>query len=156
MKTFSKIWDAGLRSRVDSIGGRGEVNQGSDAAGEKPHYRALDIAHTANILSQFNDCFNKVHWEAAKKVLRYLKGTSDQGIFYKRDDLSLVGYADADKGDSLEDRRSFMVYVFIMNDEAIAWNLKKQPTVALRTTKAEYMALSEAAKEAVFFCRSLE
>lgn len=134
----------------------------TDADGERPPYRALvgcllylsvatrpDVAHAASVLSQFNDCFNKSHWGAAKRVLRYLKGTCDRGIFYSKEKVPLVGYADSDWGGSLEDRRSFTGYTFTMNGGAIAWDSKKQPTVALSTTEAEYMALSEAAKEAI-------
>lgn len=73
---------------------KGEAWSASD--GEKPPYRELigcllylsvatypDIAHAASSLSQFNDCFNKTYWNAAKRVLRYLKGTDNQGILYK-------------------------------------------------------------------------
>ena len=58
--------------------------------------KALYIAHAASSLSQFNDCFNKTHWNAAKRTLRYLKGTDDYGILYRRGKSLLVGYVDAD------------------------------------------------------------
>ncbi|KMQ86248.1 retrovirus-related pol polyprotein from transposon tnt 1-94 [Lasius niger] len=130
--------------------------------GEKPPYRELvgcllylslatrpDIAHAASALNQFNDCFNETHWGAAKRILRYLKGTSDQGILYSHRNDSLAGYVDANWGRSTDDRRSFTGYAFIMNGGTVAWDSRKQRTVALSTTEAEYMALSEAAKEAV-------
>lgn len=140
----------------------------SDADGKKPPYRELvgcllylslatrpDIAHAASVLSQFNDCFNGNHWGAAKRVLRYLKGTSELGICYRSKDESLAGYVDADWGGSTDDRRSFTGYTFIMCGGAVAWDSRKQRTVALSTTEAEYMALSEAAKEAVHIQRFL-
>lgn len=145
---------------------KGEAWSGSD--GEKPPYRELigcllylsvatrpDIAHATSLLSQFNDCFNKVHWSAAKRVLRYLKGTSNQGILYRYGEESMAGYVDADWGGSSDDRRSFTGYAFILNGGAVAWDSRKQRTVALSTMEAEYMALSEAAKEAVHLQRLL-
>lgn len=138
------------------------------ADGAKPPYRELvgallylsvatrpDIAHAASSLSQFNENFGKVHWIAAKRVLRYLKGTADIGITFRRGQTSIEGYVDADWAGSTHDRRSFTGYAFIMNEGCISWDSRKQRTVALSSTEAEYMALSEAAKEAVYLRRLL-
>lgn len=140
----------------------------SEDDGEKPPYRELigcllylsvatrpDIAHAASSLSQFNDCFGKNHWIAAKRVLRYLQATKDYGITYHSNGDSLIGYVDADWGGSIDDRRSFTGYAFMMSGGIITWDSKKQRTVALSTTEAEYMALSEAAKEATHLRRFL-
>lgn len=140
----------------------------SSTNGSKPPYRELvgcllylsqatrpDIAHAASVLGQFDDCFNESHWSAAKRVLRYLKGTNHYGVFYRYGSGSLTGYTDADWGGSIDDRRSFTGYVFVMNGGAVAWDSKKQRTVALSSTEAEYMALSEAAKEAMHLRRFL-
>lgn len=98
-----------------------------DSDGEKPPYRELvgclvylavstrpDISHAASLLGQFNDCFNKNHWNAAKRVLRYLKGTKQLGIFYAREKCDIVGYVDADCSSSACDRRSFSGFVFLL------------------------------------------
>ena len=137
---------------------KGEAWQESD--GERPPYRELigcllylsvatrpDISHVVSSLSQYNDHFGVSHWSAAKRVLRYLKGTSDLGISYQLGDGTVTGYVDADYGGSMDDRRSFTGYVFIMNGGAVTWDSRKQRTVAVSTTEAEYMALSDAAKE---------
>lgn len=110
-----------------------------------------DIAHSVSVLSQFNDCFDNTHWSAAKKVLRYLKGTSDIGLIFKRSLLGqLEGYVDANWGSCLIDRRSYTGYVFLLSNSAISWESHKQRTVALSTTEAEYMGITEAVKESIY------
>ena len=65
-----------------------------------------DIAHAVSALSQFNTCFGQVHWTAAKRVLRYLKGSADLGLTYEQRRKSLIGYVDADWAGCVIDRRS--------------------------------------------------
>ncbi|XP_059057424.1 uncharacterized protein LOC131851019 [Achroia grisella] len=111
----------------------------------------LDISHTVSYLSQFNAHYGEVHWKAAKRVLRYLKGTKDLQLRYKRNGQTFpTGYVDADYGNNLVDRRSFTGFVYMMSGAPISWEARKQRTVALSTTEAEYMALAEACKEAIY------
>ena len=110
-----------------------------------------DIAYTVNYLSQFNSNYNSDHWKAAKRVLRYLKGTSDYGIEYEKTGLPLFGVVDADWASDAVDRRSYSGYAFILAGSVVSWEARKQRTVALSSTEAEYMALSEATKEAMYF-----
>ncbi|KMQ91353.1 opie2a pol protein [Lasius niger] len=114
-----------------------------------------NVAHAASLLSQFNDCFAKAHWVVAKRVLRYLKGTANFGNTYKYGEDDFQGFVDADWAGSIHDRRSFTGYAFVINGGCISWYSKKQRTVALSSTEAEYMALDEAAKEAVYLRRLL-
>lgn len=110
-----------------------------------------DIAHAASYLSQFNNCNSDTHWKAAKRVLRYLKKTMHYKIlFQKSPNFTITGYADADWGSDLIDRRSYTGYVFKIGEAAVSWESRKQRTVALSTAEAEYMALCDAAKEAMF------
>lgn len=64
--------------------------------------------------------------------------------------LALVGFCDADWAGDATDRRSTSGYVFMLGDGAISWNSKKQPTIALSTTEAEYMAISQSTREALW------
>ncbi|RWS08469.1 RxLR effector candidate protein-like protein, partial [Leptotrombidium deliense] len=93
---------------------------------------------------------------AAKRVLRYLKGTTNYGIKYSAEanGYCLYGFCDADYAGDLDSRRSTSGYVFIMSGGAISWMSRVQRIVALSTTEAEYIALAEAAKEA-FWLRQL-
>ncbi|KAL7290151.1 hypothetical protein TKK_0015865 [Trichogramma kaykai] len=115
-----------------------------------------DITHAVSWLSQFNSCFDKTHWAAAKRVLRYLKGTSNVKLVYSKDKDGLKGFADADWGSDISDRRSYTGYVFTLSNGAVSWYSKKQKSVALSSTESEYMSLSDASKEAIYLSRLLK
>lgn len=101
-------------------------------------------------LSQFNNDHGRRHWEAAKRILRYLKGTSDMKLIYSRNDQEVTGYTDADCGNCTIDRKSYSGYAFIISGGAVSFCSRKQKTVALSSTQAKYMSLSEAAKEGIY------
>ena len=93
------------------------------------------------------------HWKAVKRVLHYVKGTLDLGITYsgaKDSSLTPQGYSDADWASDCIDRKSISGYVFTLGGGAITWSSKKQQTVALSSTEAEYMALTCAAQHAIW------
>jgi len=113
-----------------------------------------DIANTVAKLAQFSTCHEEKHWSAAKRVLRYLRGTTNLGLLYRKNNDTLIGFADADWGGCVIDRRSFSGYVFMLSGAAISWKSQKQRTVSLSSTEAEYVSLSEATKEALYL-RSL-
>ncbi|XP_071581029.1 uncharacterized protein [Temnothorax nylanderi] len=103
-----------------------------------------DISFAASCLGQFNNSYGKAHcWVAAKRVLRYLKGTLDLGLVYSPDVKPLKGYVDSDWGNCPDDRRSYSGYVFALSGSPISWDARKQRTVALSSTEAEYMALTD-------------
>jgi hypothetical protein len=115
-----------------------------------------DIAFAVNRLASYTADPSLQHVTALKRVLRYLAGTKSYGIKYtaETDRINLFhGYADAAYG-NLDERRSTSGHVFIAGKGAITWRSKKQPIVALSSTEAEYVALSEAAREACWL-RSL-
>lgn len=82
--------------------------------------------------------------------MRYLRGTIKYGITYGAVKGDLTGYSDADWAANLDERKSTTGYVFTMNGGAISWNSRKQPTVALSSTEAEYMAVVTAIQEAIW------
>ena len=78
---------------------------------------------------------------AAKRVLRYIKGTLNYGLIYKRNDgLSLYGYTDADWAGDVDDRRSTSGGVFMLGTKCVSWHSRKQNSVTLSTAEAEYVA----------------
>jgi hypothetical protein len=109
-----------------------------------------DIAQAVGALSRFMSQPTMQHWLAAKGVLRYLRGTIYTGIIYGRVAAPLVGYCDADFAGDLDTRRSTTGYVFMLNGGAISWSSRRQPTVAVSTAEAEYMAAAHAIKEALW------
>ena len=85
-----------------------------------------------------------------KRILRYLKGTVNYGIRYKRSGVhQCIGFCDADWAGDVNDRKSTSGYLFQINGNAVSWRSKKQSCVALSTAEAEYMTLASAAQEAV-------
>jgi hypothetical protein len=95
-------------------------------------------------------------------VLRYLKGTMDYKLHYgsvvtnvKKTPLQFHGFCDSDWGADIDDRRSVTGYVFILGGGAVSWQSKKQPTVALSSVEAEYMAATQATREAMWWRKLL-
>ena len=98
-----------------------------------------------------------MHLQAAKRVLRYLKGTIDYGIFYKKNrNKQLIALTDSDYAGDIEDKRSTFGYVFMLSGGAVSWSSKKQPIVTLSTTEAEFVAAAACACQAVWMGRILE
>lgn len=112
-----------------------------------------DLAFAVQKLAQFSHAPSNEHWTAVKRVFRYLKGTLDLGIVYSGTDaapITVRGYSDADWATDRMDRKSISGYVFLLGGGAIAWSSKKQQTVALSSTEAEYMALTRASQHAIW------
>lgn len=111
-----------------------------------------DVSFAVNAISSFNSNPGEAHWTAAKRILRYLKGTKDMKLVYDSDNVEQFhGYSDADWGNDSETRRSVTGYVFLHAGGAVAWSCRRQPTVALSTTEAEYMAIAAAGQEALWW-----
>jgi hypothetical protein len=108
-----------------------------------------DIAETVGVLSKFNSCPSQTHLTAAKRVLRYLKGTEDLGIVYRKQGKPLYGYTDADYA-SDDDRHSKSGTVFMHAGAPVSWYSKRQSIIALSTTEAEYIALFDGVVECVW------
>jgi hypothetical protein len=110
-----------------------------------------DVSYALSVTSRYQADPGESHWAAVKTILKYLRRTKDMFLVYGGDDeLSVKGYTDASYLTDLDDSRSQSGYVFIMNGGAVSWKSSKQDTVSASTTEAEYIAASEAAKEAVW------
>lgn len=114
-----------------------------------------DISYIVGKLSQFLERPTEAHWKAAKRVLKYLRGTTDYGLVFcslnneEREENLLVGYGDSDFAADEEQRKSTSGVVLVLNGAPIIWSIRKQTTVATSTTDAEYIAACEAAKQIV-------
>ena len=109
-----------------------------------------DISFAVGNVARFNAQPNSTHWSAVKRILRYIKGTTNLGLLYVKGDGVLVGYSDADWAGDHNDRKSTSGYVFQLSGAAVSWRSKKQSCVALSTAEAEYVALSSATQEAIW------
>ena len=96
------------------------------------------------------------HWIAVKRILRYLQGTKSHGICYNPGDkLVFRGYSDADWAGDHADRKSTSGHVFLLMGAPVSWGSKKQSSVSLSTSEAEYIALSLAIQEGKWVHRLL-
>src|SRR5436305_6824472 len=112
-----------------------------------------DITFAVFKLSKYNFNPTTTHFKTALHVLRYLKATRNYCIVYKKSTtvpiIDVIGYSDSDHASDEDDRKSYTGYVFIINGGAVSWSTHKQVTVAFSSMEAEYMALSDAAREAL-------
>ncbi|WVZ61696.1 hypothetical protein U9M48_011528 [Paspalum notatum var. saurae] len=109
-----------------------------------------DLSHALSVVSRYMANPSKEHWRAVQWIFRYLRGTSSACLQFGKSRDGLVGYVDSDHAGDLDKRRSLTGYVFTVGGCAISWKACLQATVALSTTEAEYMAISEACKEAIW------
>jgi hypothetical protein len=146
------VKDDGQSKPVDSVLYQSMVGSLLYAAtGTRP-----DIAHAVGVVSKFNGCPTEAHMTAVKRILRYLKGTKDLTLQYvKGSGDNMIGYSDADWAGSHDDRHSTTGNVFLLSGGAISWLSRKQATVALSTSEAEYVAMSCAAQEIIWLRRLL-
>lgn len=102
-------------------------------------------------LAQFASNPGTSHLTATKRLPQYLAGTKDHALVFRwQEAFDLVGYLDADWAGNLSDRRSTSGFVFLLCSSLVTWSSKKQPTVALSSTEAEYMAVSNAARKVIW------
>ena len=115
-----------------------------------------DIAAAVSVLSQYMSAPSEDHWSGIKRILRYIKGTTNYGLHFSSDGINnLSGYSDADWAGDTDTRRSTSGYTFHIGNALISWSSKKQATVAKSSTEAEYVALSIATQEAIWLRRLL-
>ncbi|XP_067937199.1 uncharacterized protein [Watersipora subatra] len=90
-----------------------------------------DITHSVGVLSKFNSMPTQTHLTAAKRVLRYLKGTMGYGITFNKTDTQPVGYSNANWAENDESRHSISGNVFMSSSGSISWFSKRQSTIAV-------------------------
>ncbi|QRW10540.1 Copia-like polyprotein/retrotransposon [Ceratobasidium sp. AG-Ba] len=110
-----------------------------------------DISFSTGLLAQHSNSPANEHWLAFKRVLRYLKGTTELGITYDGSKPLLpVGFVDSDFAGDKNSSRSTTGWTFTMTGGSVSWASRKQPTISLSSTEAERVASSNAAREAVW------
>jgi len=109
-------------------------------------FTRLDIAFAVHRVSKFMHQPKDPHWQAIKRILRYLKHTVDYDLhFISLSYHSLNAYSDADWADDKDDRHSIGAYCIFHSSNLISWSCKQQQTVAHSNTESEYKSLSNTA-----------
>ncbi|XP_071728318.1 uncharacterized mitochondrial protein AtMg00810-like [Rutidosis leptorrhynchoides] len=115
-----------------------------------------DISYAVNQVSQFLQAPTLDHFQAVKRIIRYVKGTLQFGLtFHHSPKPSLLGYSDADWARCIETRRSTYGYSIFLGGNLVSWSAKKQPTVARSSCESEYRALANTAAEIVWITHLL-
>ena len=134
-----------------------------------------DIAFAVSQIAKFNANPGPDHWQAAIRILRYLKGTRTLGLVYRGQGSSILhevttsisslttpnvflptGYVDADYARDTDTRRSVTGFLFFLAGAPISWQTRQQPSVALSTMESEFMAACAAAQESVWLQQLLQ
>lgn len=102
-----------------------------------------DIAHVVGITARFFADPKETHMTTIKRIFRYLRGTEDYGLLYKkRNDFDLKVYTDADWAGNIDDRKSTSGGDFFLGERLVSWLSKKQGCISQSTTEAEYVAVA--------------
>ncbi|XP_073219605.1 secreted RxLR effector protein 161-like [Cicer arietinum] len=109
-----------------------------------------DMMYVVCLISRYMANPKEKHMQIAKRALRYLKGTLDFGLFYRRKISKLLAYTDSDYARDVDDRKSTSGYVFMLSEAAMCWSSKKQAIVTLSSTEAEYVAATSCACHCVW------
>ncbi|XP_074299949.1 secreted RxLR effector protein 161-like [Silene latifolia] len=104
-----------------------------------------DISFAVGMLGRYESNPGMDHWKVAKKVLRYLQGTKELMLTYRRSDhLEVIGYSDSDYAGCVNSRKSTFGYLFLLAEGAVSWKSGKQYVIATSTMEAEFVACFEA------------
>ncbi|XP_071734519.1 secreted RxLR effector protein 161-like [Rutidosis leptorrhynchoides] len=113
-------------------------------------YTRPDIAYITGMLGRYQSNPGMDHWKAAEKVLRYLQGTKDLMLTYRRtDNLEVMGYSDSDFAKCKDDKKSTSGYIFMLSGGPISWKSHKQELTTTSTMMAEYVACYHATSHAI-------
>lgn len=116
-----------------------------------------ELSYSVHVLAQFMKKPKEAHWQAALRVVRFLKGTLGQGIFLSSSsDLSLTVFCDSDWSSCPLTRRSLSAFVVMLGDSPISWKTKKQKTVSHSSAEAEYRCMAVGLREAKWLRKLLK
>ena len=114
-----------------------------------------DITHVVGIVSRFLSNPGREHWNAVKWILRYFHGTVDMKLCFGGDKPTLMGYTDSNMAGDINSRKSTSGYLIKFAGEAVAWQSRLQRCVALSTTEAKFIVITEACKDLLWLKKFL-
>lgn len=153
MEPRLKLWKSDQAKKVDATHYRSIVGSLRYLVNTRP-----DLAYAVGIVSRYMESPSVHHMAAVKQVLRYVKGSVNLGCHYGRKEEvqpRLIGYSDSDHAGDVNDRKSTSGVVFFLGSNLVTWVSQKQKVVAVSSCEAEYIAASNAARQAIWLSRLL-
>jgi hypothetical protein len=132
---------------------RSKINMGPFLVGSLLYltHTHPDLSFVVVLVARYMKTPHEIHWKAAKRILRYVRGTVQFGIHYSSGGTPLlVGFTDSDWAGDPDDRKSTIGYVFSLGSGPVTWACKKQQAIALSSAEAEYRATVNASQEALW------
>ena len=115
-----------------------------------------DICYAVGLVSRYQSNAGKAHWQAVKRIFRYLQMTKSMKLCFRLDELEIKGFTDAEFVGDMDDRKSISGYVFLFGGTTISWLSKKQGCVAKYIMEAEYIARSITVSNAIWIKRFVD
>lgn len=110
-----------------------------------------DLAFSVAVLSRFCENPTLVHWNALKRILRYVVDNIDLGIVcVKRDQIDIVAYSDSDLAGDVDSRKTTSGHLILLSGTPVIWRSTKQSVVATSTCEAEFVAASQLVKDIIW------
>jgi hypothetical protein len=115
-----------------------------------------DIMHAVGMVGRYQATPKQSHFQAVKRIFRYLKETMAYGLWYPRNqNLQLTAYSDADWANCVDERKITSGGAFFLGDSLVAWLSKKQGSVSLSTIEAEYIATATCCTQVLWMIQTL-
>ena len=111
------------------------------------HFTRPDIAYAVGMLCRFTSNQSNEHWKAISRVLRYLKGIMDYGLYFQGSPPILEGFGDVTWNNVEIKSKSTTEWIFTLGGAAVSWRSKKQSMASDSSMLSELIALADAAKE---------
>jgi hypothetical protein len=116
-----------------------------------------NIMQAIGLVARFQDAPKETHVQVVKRIFKYLKGTLDFGLWYSRGEyFTLTTYTDADWADNVDDKKSTSGGAFFLGNSLVSWLSKKQSSVSLSTTEAEYIAATTCCTQVLWMKKTLQ
>ncbi|XP_039127020.1 secreted RxLR effector protein 161-like [Dioscorea cayenensis subsp. rotundata] len=117
----------------------------------------LDISFSVGVCARYQATPKESHLKAVKRIIRYVHGTTEYGIWYSKDSNShIVGYSDAYWAGNIDDRKSTSGGCFYLGNNLVTWYSKKQSSISLSTAEAEYIAVESCCTQLLWMKQMLE
>ena len=111
----------------------------------------LDLCYSVGICARYEACPKESHLSVVKKIIKYVSGTTEFELWYSHDSsITLMGYCDADWVGNSNDRKNTSRRCFFLGNNLVSWFSKKQNSISVSTTEAEYIAIGSSCSQLIW------